>query len=181
MKYQDTWINGECVEKGKRNCADRYEIVKDQCLDFKGAFTVLDVGANNCYFGIRLAEDFDCCVLAFEFDHFEMRQNIVTANNTERIEFIRKKLSLNDIIEMNKTHRFDLVLCLSVLHHLPGNSTAWINELKKLGEKTIIEFALSDSKRTQTKQDYSIPGNSKLLGYGDSHLVNNFKRPIVLL
>jgi 2-polyprenyl-3-methyl-5-hydroxy-6-metoxy-1,4-benzoquinol methylase len=181
MKYQDTWINGECAEKGKRNCADRYDIVKDQCEDFKHQFSVLDIGANNCYFGIRLIEDFNCRVTAYEFDHFEMRQKIVEANNTDRLTFNKKKLSYNDIIEMNKNYHFDLVLCLSVLHHLPGNSTAWLKELKKLGDKTIVEFALSDSKRTEIKQDYSIPINSKLLGYGDSHLIDNFKRPIVLL
>jgi hypothetical protein len=70
---------------------------------------------------------------------------------------------------------------MSVLHHLPGNSTEWLNAARKIGDNIIVEFALNDSSRTAIRKDYKIPEDGKIIGYGDSHLKQNFKRPIVLL
>lgn len=177
MKYQDSW-DGGLVEKGKRECAARYEVVKSFCQKFNRPFTVCDIGANMNYFGIRLTEDFDCRVVSFEFDQFEKREQLVKKN--EKILFLKRKVSLSDLEILNSCSHFDLVLAMSVLHHLPGDSAKWIGALNKLGDNVIFEFALSDSDRVKSKKNYGIP-DSQILGYGDSHLKKNFKRPIVLL
>lgn len=181
MIYQDTWVNGKCIQKGERNCEARYEIIKSVCATYHSGFSVLDIGANMCYFGLRLIEDFNCTVMAFEFDHFDLRLKNVQANKTDRLILLKRKLSITDIRILSSSCHFDFVLCLSVLHHLPGNTSEWIKEIRKLGSNTIIEFALNDSTRPSVRKDYHMPDDGEIIGYGDSHLKQNFKRPIILL
>ena len=180
MKYQDTWINGKCVEKGKRDCDARYQIVKSFCENSPPK-TVLDIGSNMNYFGLRLIEDFRCSVVAFEFDHFDLRKRIVDANKTSNLILLKRKLSLKDLEILRSCCHFDLVLAMSVMHHLPNPINEWIRLFKEIGDNVIAEYALEDSERTKTKHGYSIPEDGTLMGYGDSHLKNNFKRPIILL
>lgn len=98
MKYQDVWLNGRLIESGARNCEDRYNSIKLFCQNnLKRGFTVLDIGANMCYFGIRLIEDFNAGVVAFEFHQFEERRRIVSKQKTDRLIFINKKVSLSDL------------------------------------------------------------------------------------
>ena len=179
--YQDTWINGQCVAKGQRECENRYNIIQNVCFSLRKGFSVLDIGANNCYFGLRLIEDFNCTVTAFEFNSFEKRNEIVKQNKTDRLLFIKRKLSIPDIKILQNQSCFDLVLALSVVHHLPGNTTEWINEIRRLGDNVVIEFALEDSSRPDIRKDYKIPEDGKIIGYGHSHLNSSIKRPIVLL
>lgn len=180
MIYQDRWINGVCIEKGKRNCADRYEIIKHFCSTLPRGFAVCDIGANMCYFSLRLIEDFGCKVIAFEFDHFDMRQKHVELNKTKNLMLLKRKISLTDLQILKRACKFDLILGLSVLHHLPGNTSDWISSFKDLGNNVILEFAGDDTKRAYNKKNYSIDDDGILLGYGESHLDINFKRPIYL-
>jgi 2-polyprenyl-3-methyl-5-hydroxy-6-metoxy-1,4-benzoquinol methylase len=180
MIYQDTWINGKCEQKGKRSCSDRYQIVKNICHSFNKEFTVLDIGANMCYFGLRLIEDYNCNVIAFEFDHFDMRKSIIDKNKTDKLMFLNRKIQLSDIKLLNKTSHFDLILALSVIHHLPDKIDEWIVEFRKLADNVIIEFALDDSNRVNSRKNYIIPNDGILIGYGSSHLKKDFKRPMYL-
>lgn len=181
MTYQDTWVNGKLMQKGTRNCADRYELVKKFCATIPHSFSVLDIGANMCYFGLRLIEDFNCTVVAFEFNSFEMREKVVKQNKTNKLMFLKRKLSIPDLKILASVSRFDVVLAMSVIHHLPGDTTEWINHIRALGKYTIMEFAGEDSTRPGVRQNYMIPPDGKIIGYGDSHLKKDFKRPIILL
>lgn len=178
MKYQDTWNKG-LIESGRRECSERYEIVKKVCHRLPPNFTVCDIGANMNYFGIRLIEDFGCKVMSFEFNSFDIRERLVKGN--PNILFLKRKLSLDDLKILNSVCYFDLVLAMSVLHHLPGDSTEWINGFRGLGKNVILEFALDDSERVNFRKNYNIPADAEIIGYGDSHLKKDFKRPIVLL
>lgn len=175
--YQDIWIKGECVKSGYRDCSGRYEIIKDYCSKFPRGFSVLDIGANTCYFGIRLIEDFDCKVMAFEFNSFEKRQEIVYKNHMQRnLMLIKRKLSIDDLRCMSGMVKFDLVLALSVLHHVKS-PLAWVEELQKITDNLIIEFAGADSKRVE--KGFEPPEGFNLLGFGTSHLNKEIKRPIL--
>lgn len=180
MIYQDTWLNGKCIAKGQRDCEGRYELIKSVCHIINPA-TVLDIGANMCYFGLRLIEDFNCYVMAFEFNSFEMRQAHVKRNNTDRLMLLNRKLSLSDLDILKASASFDLVLALSVLHHVPGSVEKWIRNIRRIAKYSIIEFAIEDNaSRVATRKDYIIPTDGKLLGYADSHLSETIKRPIYL-
>jgi hypothetical protein len=180
MKYQDIWINGQVTESGKRECAERYEIIKQFCTTLKQPFTVCDIGANMAYFGLRLLDDFDCYVIAFEFHQFEERSKIISLNKTTKLIYMDRKISLQDVDILKQFCHFNLILALSVLHHVPGSVKEWIVKLREFSDNLIIEMALEDSKRSETRKEYIIPEGT-ILGYGDSHLKTNFKRPIILL
>lgn len=179
MKYQDSWINGEMIEKGERECANRYDIIKAACQYIEPK-TVLDIGANMCYFGLRLIEDFNCDVMAFEFNSFKLRLDHIKKSGTKKLMLLERKLTIPDLEIIASCCRFELVLALSVVHHLPGDTSEWIKAIRQCGRRTIIEFAGTDSARPTIRKNYSIPNGGSLLGYGDSHLKKNFKRPIYL-
>lgn len=182
MTYQDVWGKGKLIKSGQRISDDRYNIIKQFCMNYNKPFTVLDIGANMCYFGIRLTEDFNKCnVVAFEFHSFEMRNEHVKKYGNNRLMFLKRKIKIDDIKLLNSCCHFDLVLALSVLHHLSGDTSEWIREIRKLSDSTIIEFALTDSKRTAIRHNYTIPPDGEILGYGISHLKKQIERPIVLL
>ena len=65
-QYQAKWVNGIEIEPGVRECADRYEIIKQYASQFNRPFTVLDIGCNFGYFSFRLMEDFDCVSVMIE-------------------------------------------------------------------------------------------------------------------
>jgi len=180
--YQDQWVKGKLIVKGTRECASRYEIIKSFCSSYSRPFSVLDIGANMCYFGIRLTEDFPLCtVVAFEYDHFEMRAMHVQKNYSIRLLLLNHKLNINDLFILGACSRFDVVLILSVLHHVGNEFDAWLKALRQLGDNIICEFATTDSRSRKQSKDYCIPSDAKILGYGDSHIKKSVKRPIVLL
>lgn len=181
MMYQDTWLNGRLVKAGYRSCESRYATLKEFCQrHFQGqAFTVCDIGANMAYFSIRLIEDFDASVIAFEFHEYKKRLAILKRQETTRLMYVNRKVSLADLEILSRSTKFDLVLGLSVLHHVAGEAEQWIEAMRKLSRVTIIEMALSDSKRTAGKVGYRIPGGGTVIGYGESHLEEGFRRPII--
>lgn len=183
MTYQDLWAKGKCLSKGDRECEGRYLLIKDFCeKTFKKGFSVCDIGANMNYFGIRLAEDFDCRVMSFEFHQFLMRSaHLSISGVSDNILFINRHLKLKDLNLMYYFCKFDLVLALSVLHHIKEDQILWENELRKIGRYVIIEYAGNDSKRAVEKPTHGFKGEGILLGYGNSHLDKNFMREIIVL
>ena len=178
MIYQDLWGNGEMINKGKRTCSNRYDIVKGFCNNFNGDFSVLDIGANMCYFGIRLTEDFENSnVMAFEFNSFDMREKHVKQHGSDRLIFLKRKLHLSDIKTMQKYMRFNLILAMSVLHHMTEDVSDWIRELKSMSDYLIVEYAMEDSKRVNYGKLFN---DNQIIGSGESHLKKGYRRPIVL-
>ena len=180
MYYQDSWLKGRRIAKGYRECASRYEVVKEFCSSFDGPFSVLDVGANMCYFGLRLTEDFpDCRVLAFEFDHFDVRSAHVKRNKQNRLALFNHKLTIYSLETLVLCAHFDLILAMSVLHHVGGQIEDWVFQLKALSDNVIVELAGSDSPRAQKQINKDI--KIRELGFGSSHLLSGFARPIGVL
>ncbi len=180
--YQDQWVNGRLVTRGIRECASRYEIIKLVCERYTRPFTVCDIGANMCYFGLRLTEDFPyCSVIAFEYDNFAVRAAHVKKNNSTRLILLNRKLNLTDLCVLGSCCRFDIVLALNVLHHVGNEFGAWLIALRGLGTNLIAEFATIDSRSKNQAEDYAIPPDARILGYGNSHIKREVQRPIVLI
>lgn len=182
MKYQDTWRNGYLIESGHRECAARYEVIKKFCQEkYNYRFTVLDIGANMAYFSIRLIEDFNCNVMAYEYHNFEERRKVISKNKLEKkLMYINRKLSLNDLVIMRSVCKFDLILALSVLHHVTEPIGLWIDAMRGMSKYTIVELAGDDSHLTKKREEYKAHEDGRVLGWGDSHLQEGFKRPIIL-
>lgn len=181
--YQDQWLNGRVTVKGTRECASRYEIIKSFCREYGNcAFSVCDIGANMSYFGLRLTEDFPkCSVMAFEYNNFDIRAAHVKKNASNRLLLLNRKLNTYDLSVLASCSRFDLVLALSVLHHVGSEFDAWIAILRQLGNHVIAEFATTDSRSRKQSENHRIPPDAKVLGYGQSHIKRDIQRPIVLI
>lgn len=120
MTYQDVLDDqGQPIKAGARDCGGRYDAIAAQ-LDGRG-FSVLDLGAYAGYFSIRLAHEFDAQVTAVD-DYPTLTERCRGWSN---ITVIGRRLTATDIDELG---RFDVVLALSVLHHMAD----WPNTLDVL-------------------------------------------------
>lgn len=184
MSYQDEWVNGMVERPGYRECERRYRLIKDVCTGLRCRnFTVCDIGANLCYFGLRLTADFPGAeVTAFESDGavYRRAQTLLALNGATRIVLHNKRLHLVDVDLMARTRGFDLVLALSVLHHTAGESDVWLAALRRLGSIVVVEAAGKDSHRSAARA-FRIPTDAVLLGEGKSHLDPTLPRSIFML
>lgn len=126
--YQPEWKNGREVGIGRRDAAGRYKAIADYLGDMRG-FHALDLGAFNGYFCARLAEQFGAhCVAVDDF-----------AGLTESpgVKAIRRRLTMAELVDLGP---FDVVLCLSFLHHAP-DWRAYLDALTTMAPLVFIETA----------------------------------------
>lgn len=157
--YQSIYVNGEEVyhsnnaSGGSHIIQSRYEAIKKVLDQYDRPFTVLDLGANNGYFSLKIAEDYDTvCVMV---DRSERLADIC-ALNTERnkIIYLQKDFKKNDIWELVRSEHFDVILALLVLHHV-DDWRSWVDGLLQLGDNVIIEIPPVDdpiNKNPKTKE-----------------------------
>ena len=141
MAYQDeVRDDGTVASTGYRDCGQRYEIIRKELESLRRPFTVLDLGASQGYFSIRLTQDFGARVVAVD-----RLKDIHKA--TGKVAAIRQKdLTVDDIFRLGT---FDVVLGLSFLHHQKD----WCNKLAMMAKITrsalIIETPNSNEKLRQ--------------------------------
>ncbi len=178
--YQDVWKDGKLAVRGARDCAGRYKLIASTLPD--RPLTVLDVGAYTGYFSTRIAEDFDAQVTAV--DDFSG----LVAAESERVKVINQRLGVDGLLHLP---RFDVVLALSVLHHMKD----WRNALELLRccrshlvievchpQETWMRRAASRAEvAAQYKAVSRLPG-AKLLGTAPRiEAGNTFQRPVYLV
>lgn len=180
-KYQDTWVKGKKVASGERDCAPRYEVIREVASRFKRPFTVLDIGANLGYYSFRLAEDFDCTVLAVESQIRDGLTRVAKQNENDRVLAVKQNMSLADLTTLADVEHFDLVLGLSVTHHFQASYVDVLTQIRRLGFVTILELPTEANACGQASvKDTFIPEDGEVLARHKSHL-NGPKRPMVLL
>lgn len=131
MRYQPGWRDGKELGTGKRDAAGRFTAIADY-LDDRRGFTVLDFGAYGGYFSARLVEQFGAtCTAVDDSPHL---------TESPGVRVIRERLTPTGIRQLGK---FDVVLCLSVLHHLK-TWRATLNALLSATPVVFIETAHPD-------------------------------------
>lgn len=182
MPYQDVWVGGKLLQKGRRECAARYAAIREVCSGLDPCFSVLDIGANLCYFGIRITEDFPGAhVLALDHMRHDRTLARLRASGADRVVLMRHKLTAKSARSIAAMMRFDVVLALSVLHHLSGSFEEWMAILRRLGRNVVAEFAGEDSTAAQLPEGYAVPHDAQLLAMIPSHLNPGVTRPLVLI
>lgn len=116
--YQPVWTEHGDIGCAQRDAASRYEAIAAHLKGMHG-FKALDFGAHSGYFSQRLAHDFDAQVLAVD------STPDLAAAASDNITVINRRMGY---VELHSMRRFDVVLALSVLHHLPD----WKYYLKEL-------------------------------------------------
>jgi hypothetical protein len=184
MSYQDIWKNGQLVEKGIRECESRYLVIQSIAKKYKRPFTVLDIGANQGYFTIRLAEEFpNCTVVAIEpADECELEDKVSHLNN---VIVLKKSFSIEELQKLSQCEYFDLILCMSVIHCFDTKlSFQDLTEIiKSMGSNIILELPI-EQKALQEKHQEMLDLIDSLgppLASFVSHVDSNLNRPMFLL
>lgn len=108
--YQDVIDDkGQTLVQGYRECAGRYEAIREYVSDLRRPFTVLDLGAASGYFSIRLTQDFGARCVAVE------SRNVIDHAEPYVAAIVKKAVTPEDVRQLGT---FDVVLGLSVLHHM---------------------------------------------------------------
>lgn len=183
-QYQDIWVKGKVEKKGVRECEDRFEIIQSFCKQYTRPFTILDIGANLGYFSLRLTEVFDCTAVAVEGIYGEWTHEVLKKNENQRVILLQKVISLEGLCALAAVEHFDVVLALSVIHHLEGSFDESLNVLRSLGDHLILELPYEANACGQevvtSVLNATLPEDAQILGYGKSHLMDG-ERPIMLL
>lgn len=180
-QYQDIWVKGSLKSKGVRECESRWEMIREYAEEFKRPFTVLDLGANLGYFSLRLAETFDCTVVAIEGIYGKWLQSVLNENGNNRVLLLNKTFSLKNLRDLSQVEHFDLTLALSVIHHIGAKYEDSLEVLRSMGSALIMEIATESNACGQSiVKTQFMPDDAEIIGYGKSHLGGN-PRPVFLL
>ena len=180
-QYQTEWVKGEAVSEGVRRCDDRYEIVKSIAERYDRPFSVLDIGANLGYFGFRLMEDFDCQVTFIEGHPTYADALEEQCKQNQAGILLTRHFNQEDLRLLGEVEHFDIVLALSVVHHIQGDVNKTCRLIEKLGDHVIFEMPNEKNACGQRQVHAWYAGdNWEHIGSGESHLLDGKKRPIYL-
>lgn len=130
--YQPRWIDGKTVGAGERNAVTRYEAISRRLHD-RQEFSVLDVGAYAGYFSLRLADEHQARVVAWD-DRPELRGELRRAQNPW-VAGVFRRMTEEDAKNLPS---YDVILCLSVLHHVPW-WPVMLRELRRSADLLFVE------------------------------------------
>lgn len=161
--YQDQYINGKIVKKGKRDCQSRYEVIKQIFEKYNRPFTILDIGANVGYYSIRASDEYGAVSVLIEQKDQECNRllEIVKENRcSDKIIVLQTSLDIYALRELAKCEHFDVVLALNVLHHFPSDQIPEICELfVKLGDNLVVENPPSEDKNSCGQESLRLVNN----------------------
>lgn len=181
--YQPIWCKGRVNDfyAFQRDCAERYEVVRELASRFNRPFSVLDIGSNYGYFPVRLMEDFPnaVCVL---IDNKEVEPVLKENLQLDRSVVIKRKVTAKELEALARSESFDIVLGLSVLHHFDDPERAY-NAIRSLGWWSVFEIpgvddigAAFPEKHEAIRALFPVEPD----GFFDSH-VSDSKRPYFIL
>ena|SRR3990167_445853 len=144
--YQDIELKGELLAKGKRECQERWDLIKDH---IKPHDTVLDLGSATGYFSKKIAQTYpDSLVISFESDPImcQIQSLMYEAEGIYNVVVCNYRLGKEDILRWLKhTEVFDVLLALSVLHHYQERDAGLVWEgLQSMFPMIIGEFPSSN-------------------------------------
>ena len=179
--YQDVWIQGHLFKSGKRSCARRYKLIYD-CLRerYRPGFTLLDIGASEGYFSIRLAED-----LQAHPTMLEKKRSLKLVASMQRNRDLRLQSGEISAASLMKQGQFDVIIALSIVHHFSDWGRI-VKHVLSMGDTVIIELP-SENERS-TKRSDSATGMLNVLQWYQPKLIGEtsgyaeeFKRQIYVV
>ncbi len=185
MSYQERWVRGEVLETGQRECSERYELIRPVVAGYTRPVTVLDLGANLGYFGLRLAHEFGAVSVMVESR--PILEEACRENALPTTIALRRRLSVEDLEQLAATEHFDVVLALNVVHHFKNDWRRALDAIALLGDNLVVE--------TPPDQDVKACGQgvvrplltrvqaiaSEKLGEAKSHTTPGVRRPVYLV
>lgn len=138
--YQDILVDGKVIKEGVKDCEIRYPNIKKILDNYKRPFTVLDIGASEGYFSLRIAAEYDCTCVMIEGDKTLLLPHICQLNKRlDNVVVLEKFITPQDLKELGECEHFDLVLAFNVIHQLKDDWKDGIDYLLTLGDNMLIE------------------------------------------
>jgi len=137
--YQDILVNGVTIKNGVKDCEIRYGNIKKILDNYKRPFTVLDIGASEGYFSLRIAAEYDCTSVMIEGDKTLLLPQICQLNRSKNTVVLEKFITPQDLKELGECEHFDLVIAFNVIHQLNDAWKETIDYLLTLGDHILIE------------------------------------------
>lgn len=123
--------------QARRDCEGRYAALKSTFDIFHRPFSLIDLGAGEGYFAERVVAEYQqTAAVLVEGESLYSGQ----------LPWIKRHLSAYEINEYAKGEHFDVVLCLSMLHHVK-DWRGFLQGVFALGEHIIIEYPTPADKR----------------------------------
>lgn len=177
--YQDVELNGEIIAKGKRDCEERWNLIKDH---IKPHDVVLDLGSSLGYYSKKIAQTYpDCLVISFESDPImcEIQSKMFEEEGIYNVIVCNYRLGKEDLIKWAQyVELFDTTLALAVLHHYPKEDLEEIWEsLKKLSNLQICELASEEQAcggeaKAESRRLVLQEETTSFIGNSKSHMSN---------
>ncbi|MFH1254544.1 MAG: class I SAM-dependent methyltransferase [bacterium] len=151
--YQDILINGVMIKEGVKDCEIRYPNIKKILDNYKRPFTVLDIGASEGYFSIRIASEYDCTCVMIEGDNSLLLPEICRLNKPlSNLIVLEKFITPQDLKELGECEHFDVVLAFNVIHQMKNAWKETIDNLLALGDNIVIENPPPDCRTAANKE-----------------------------
>lgn len=114
--YHPVEFQGRRLAEGQRGCSDRWAAIKSQ-IEAHGAETLLDLGCAEGYFVRSAAVECGCVALGVDADlrRLTLAESFSTLDRVQGAGFMLAELTP---ALLQKLPRFDLVVFLSVMHHI---------------------------------------------------------------
>lgn len=144
--YQDVWVKGKPIIRGGRECELRFWAIYNALKGFKKPLKVLDIGANMGYFSIRLSEKIPGTYAMIEGHESTAGAllKICKLNNNPSLFLFKRKLCLQDLIDLRAREKFDVVMALSIVHHFEEPYQQVFETLMTLGNKLVFEPPIAE-------------------------------------
>jgi SAM-dependent methyltransferase len=156
--YQPVTLDGAVLAEGDRGCAARWQLMESAFARFDVA-SVLDLGCAEGYFTRRAAAK-NCVALGVDGDirRVTIAQSVAFYEGASGVGFLHARI---DPAFVAKLPRFDLVIFLSVLHHVIGEqgmdaAHRLMQAVRSRTVKTLI-FDMGQSNETQFAWARTLP------------------------
>lgn len=144
--YQDRISKEGIIIKGNRECSSRYKSILPILARYNkyAPLKILDFGANYGYFSLRLLNDFPFADITM-VDYEPLLKEVYQENKVKNLHLINKFMDIEDIEELGKENQYDIILCMSVLHHFKEYKKV-IDLFLKMGKIVIFEVGYPEEK-----------------------------------
>ena len=157
--YQPIFLNGKIKAGEGRNCFDRWQMIKKEILDFN-VKSVVDLGCAEGFYVIQASRELGCFSLGIDAD----TRRLSVAHNqiiSEEIMPAGFMLGYADLEIIEKLPKFDMIILMSVLHHIMYSRgkeycREFVSRLRTKMEKIMI-FEMGQSNEVKNEWAKKLP------------------------
>ncbi|MEK7585328.1 MAG: class I SAM-dependent methyltransferase [Patescibacteria group bacterium] len=168
-QYQPIYLGGKLINHSKRPCLDRWQLIKPE-LDHYQPRNLLDLGSAEGFYTQQAAAENNLLAIGVEVDERRLRvaTEVALADKEAKSGWLKGPVTLDFVDQLPS---WDLVLCLSLFHHL------WAEHGEEYSKKLLsqlrskIKLALIFEMGQSNEQGYDWSTKLPLMGDDPHHWI----------